>query len=107
MSLGEERKEYLQSMAIPMKAYFKKHKEIEVTEDELINRFRLAGNEVRYCISKIVHSHECYNLINVRDKVYVYTTDKSTLMKWWKRKDKIMKPKYIQMAKIKKMCKGA
>ena len=68
--------------------------------------YGLAGNEVRYVISKCVHDLGMYNLINLRDKVYIYTTNKKILLDWWKRKDKIQKPKYIQMAKVKKMIKG-
>ena len=105
--MTESRKEKLLNMAEPMLAYFKKHKEIEITEAQLGSHFKLAGNEVRYVISKIVHRLQVPNLINLRDRVYILTTKKKILKAWWERKDKIMKPKYIQMAKIKKMCKGA
>lgn len=90
-------------MAYPIYNYFKNHKETEITEDKLSSYFKLAGNEARYCISKIVHQIGVPNLINLRDKVYILTTKKSLLKAWWQRKDKIQKPKYIQMAKVKKM----
>lgn len=101
--MTESRKEKLQDMAEPMLAYFKKHKEIEITESKLGAYFKLAGNEVRYVISKIVHKLQVPNLINIRDKVYILTKNKALLKIWWERKDKVQKPKYIQMAKVKKM----
>lgn len=105
--MTESRKEKLLNMAEPMYRYIKSKKEKELTEAQLGQRFKLAGNEVRYVISKIVHKLQVPNLINIRDKVYIYTTNKSLLRLWWERKDKTYKPKYIQLAKIKKMIKVA
>lgn len=103
--MTESRKEKLLNMTKPIAEYFKHNKNKELTESELGFIFNLAGNEVRYVISKCVHKLEMYNLINVRDKVYVYTTNRALLKLWWERKDKTYKPKYIQLAKIKKMIK--
>lgn len=100
-------KELLKSHAGTMAKFFKKYKNKEFTESQLCTLFKLEGNEVRYVISICVHELGMYNLINLRDKTYIYTDNKKILLDWWKRKDKIQKPKYIQMAKIKKMCKEA
>lgn len=105
--MTESRKEKLLCMAEPMAEHFRHNKNKELTEAQLGSKFKLAGNEVRYVISKCVHKLEMYNLINIRDKVYVYTTDKALLKLWWERKDKTYKPKYIQLAKIKNMIKEA
>ena len=105
--MTESRKEKLQEMAEPMYRYIKGKKEKELTESQLGSKFKLAGNEVRYVISKIVHKMQVPNLINIRDKVYILTTNKALLKIWWERKDKTYKPKYIQLAKIKKMIKVA
>ena len=105
--MTESRKEKLQEMAEPMYRYIKGKKEKELTESQLGSKFILAGNEVRYVISKIVHKMQVPNLINIRDKVYILTTNKALLKIWWERKDKTYKPKYIQLAKIKKMIKVA
>ena len=100
-------KHKLQSYAEPMSKVFKKYKNKEFTESQLCTLFKLEGNEVRYVISKCVHELGMYNLINLRDKTYIYTDNKKVLLDWWNRKNKIQKPKYMQMAKVKKMCKGA